>query len=94
MKSVPHRGDPEGGGPHWCNLPSFGRHVGWKLLKAGEVVPGRVSRSFAAKGVVRMTVYGPIHLGWRGFGCSCLKRTLSPGDRGPWSGRTVSDWGR
>jgi hypothetical protein len=39
-------------------------------------------RSFAAEGLVRMTVYGPIHLGWRDFGCSCLRRTLLPGDRG------------
>jgi hypothetical protein len=48
-------------------------------------------RSFTAEGVVRMTVYGPIHLSWRGLGCNCLRRTWSPGDKGPWSGGTASD---
>jgi hypothetical protein len=54
---------------------SFLRQVRWYQVGC--------PRSFAAEGVVRMTVYGPVHLGWRGFGCSCLRRTLSPGDRGP-----------
>jgi hypothetical protein len=31
-------------GTHLYNLPSFGRNGGWELLKASEVVSGRVSQ--------------------------------------------------
>jgi hypothetical protein len=61
---------------------SFLRWVRW--YQAG------CPRSFATEGVmVRTTVYGSVHPGWRGFGCSCLRRMWLPGDRGP-----RSDWGR
>jgi hypothetical protein len=45
---------------------SFLRQVRW--YQAG------CPRSFAAEEVMRMTACGPIHLGWRGFRCNCLRR--------------------
>jgi hypothetical protein len=52
--------------------------VGGSFLRWVRWYQAVCPRSFAAEGVVRMTVYGPIHLGWRG------KRKV-----GGWSGRSL-----
>jgi hypothetical protein len=44
--------------------------VGGSFLRQMRWYQAGCPRSFATEGVVRMTVYGPVHLGWRGFRCS------------------------
>lgn len=65
-------------GPRACEVQTS---CGGACFSLEMCTHGWCPRSLVAVGVVRTTVWGPVHLGCRDFGCNFLRRTWSPGLR-------------